>query len=88
MQHAASPCRRPPDVLSGLPTINANYDPGEGITQKLRSLIEKHDYTKAFEQTIANVSQQGIPEFDRIQTLNQFYVLVDAFATWIPELRS
>jgi phosphatidylserine decarboxylase len=87
-QHATSPCRRPPDVLIGLPAINTDYDPREGITQKLKSLIEEHNYTENFEQAIANASQQGIPELDHIQILDHFYFLVDAFATWIPELRS
>jgi phosphatidylserine decarboxylase len=86
-QQAKSPCPLAPDFLRGLPPVGADYQPREAITQKLKNLINDYEYTEEFEQAIHTVCQQGIPELDQIQTLDQFYFLVDAFSGWIPELR-
>ncbi|MEB3333423.1 MAG: phosphatidylserine decarboxylase [Cyanobacteriota bacterium] len=73
--------------LDGLPPAGADYEPRESITKKLRRLIQVHSWTAAFERAISTVSSQNLPELDRIRTLEQFYFLIDAMVTWIPELR-
>ncbi|MEB3317903.1 MAG: phosphatidylserine decarboxylase [Cyanobacteriota bacterium] len=87
-EQAPSPCERAPRFLNDLPAIEENYEPKQPITKKLQRLIHAYSYAEAFEQAIASVCQQQIPELDQIHNLNQFYYFVDAMVTWIPELRS
>lgn len=73
--------------VARVPPIGRSHEPREAITHKLKSLINSHGYGEAFEAAIQHVSQQGISELDRVQSLDQFYFWLDAMATWIPELR-
>lgn len=78
---------RSPAFLEGLPPVGAGYAPREPITRNLQRLIQDHGYAGAFARAISAVSCPNIPELDQIQTLEQFYFLIDAMVTWIPELR-
>jgi phosphatidylserine decarboxylase len=86
-QGTASPLPQAPGFLKDLPAADEAYEPREPITRTLKTLIDRHAYTEAFSSALARVSQQRIPELDRIHSLDQFYFYLDALATWIPELR-
>lgn len=85
--NASSPAPQAPKFLKDLPKRGAVYAPKRPITKKLKQLIGDYAYAGAFESAIATVSKQRVPELDRIHTLDQFYFLVDAIVTWMPELR-
>lgn len=80
------PTQAPP-FLHGLPAPGEVYRPQQAVTRALAELIDVHYYTDFFEQAIAAVARQNIPELDQIETLAQFYFYVDALVTWIPEIR-
>ena len=80
------PAQAPP-FLEGLPPEGVIYTPNEPATQALKQIIEENYYGTFFENTIKTVSQQNIPELDRINTLDRFYFYLDALVTWIPEIR-
>jgi phosphatidylserine decarboxylase len=84
---ASSPAPQAPRFLKDLPPPSALYAPKQPITQKLKSLVERHAYSGAFHNAIETVSRQRIPELDRIHTIDQFYSYIDALASWMPELR-
>ena len=86
-QGTPSPAKQAPKFLKDLPPIGAVYEPKQPVTKKLKNLIDSHAYAGAFQSAISTVSQQRIPELDRIHTLYQFYFYVDALVTWMPELR-
>ena len=73
--------------MAGLPPVGAVYEPQQHPTKKLKAIIEENYYGTFFENAIKTVSEQNIPELDRIKTLDQFYYYVDALVTWIPEIR-
>lgn len=80
------PLQAPP-FLEGLPRAGEVYNPQQPATKELKAIIEESYYTTFFENAIREVSEQHIPELDRIRTLDQFYFYVDALVTWIPEIR-
>ena len=86
-QGAPSPTPQSPKFLKDLPPLSTRYEPKQPITKKLESLINANAYAGAFQSAILTVSQQRIPELDRIHNLYQFYYYIDAFVTWMPELR-
>lgn len=91
-QSLASPSAPPlplqePVFLGDMPLIGTLYEPQQPATQKLKQIIEANYYGAAFESAIKTVSQQRVPELDRIHTLYQFYYYVDQLITWIPEIR-
>ena len=76
-----------PLFLKDLPPVGSLYIPQQSSTQKLAQIIENNYYRQFFEIAIEEVSEQKIPELERIKTLDQFYYYVDALVTWIPEIR-
>jgi phosphatidylserine decarboxylase len=82
-----SPAPQPPKFLGDLPAPGQPYEPRQPITRKLQALITEEGYEGAFLSAIGRVSQQRVPELDRILTLDQFYFFVDAIVTWTPALR-
>ncbi|MGK7927361.1 MAG: phosphatidylserine decarboxylase, partial [Spirulina sp.] len=76
-----------PSFLGNLPPEGVVYEPQQPATKKLKQIIEENYYGTFFEEAIKTVSDQKIPELDRIKTLDQFYFYVDALVTWIPEIR-
>lgn len=76
-----------PAFLGNLPPLGTLYTPKQPITQQLKTIIDEHYYTAAFEGAISRVSAQNVPELDQIKNLYQFYYYVDALVTWIPEIR-
>ena len=84
---APSPAPQAPKFLKNLPPLSAVYEPKQPITKKLKKLIDDNAYAGAFQSAITTVSQQRIPELDRIHNLYQFYFYIDALVTWMPELR-
>ncbi len=76
-----------PPFLADLPPVGAVYEPQQSATKKLKAIIEENYYGTFFENAIKTVSEQNIPELNRIQTLAQFYYYLDALVTWIPEIR-
>ncbi|MBL4862597.1 MAG: phosphatidylserine decarboxylase [Crocinitomicaceae bacterium] len=88
----ASPSARPETPKAfifpeNLPKEGTVYNPERPATRELKDIIEKNYYTANFEDAIATVSKQQIPELDKIKTLDQFYYYVDQLVTWIPEIR-
>lgn len=73
--------------LKGLPAPGEPYTPQQPVTQSLKALIERDHLQDSFQSAISRVASKGIPELDRVSTLDQFYFYVDALATWIPETR-
>ncbi len=59
--------------MAGLPPVGAVYEPQQHPTKKLKAIIEENYYGTFFENAIKTVSEQNIPELDRIKTLDQFY---------------
>lgn len=76
-----------PPFLEGIPKVGEVYDPREPATQELQQIIEQYYYTTFFEDAIARVASQHIPELEQIKTLYQFYFYVDTLVRWIPEIR-
>lgn len=84
---APSPAPQAPKFLKDLPGVGEVYEPQCPITKKLKEIIDRCSYKADFQRAIERVSQQKIPELDRIRTLDQFYYYVDALVRWMPELR-
>ncbi|CAK8716343.1 hypothetical protein KKHLCK_05460 [Candidatus Electrothrix laxa] len=65
-QELSSPTSQAPGFLKHLPRLSETYEPVQPVTKKLKKLIDEHAYAGAFQSAITTVSQQRIPELDRI----------------------
>jgi phosphatidylserine decarboxylase len=76
-----------PPFLNKLPKEGELYSPIQEPTKHLKKIIEDNYYSKNFEDAIAHVAAQRVPEMDRIKNLQQFYYYIDELVQWIPEIR-
>jgi len=87
-KHEANTAQLAPSIfLNNIPPAGTLYEPQQPVTKELKEIITRYSYSDFFAAAIKKVSEQKVPELDKIHNIYQFYYYVDSLVTWIPEIR-